>query len=208
MGDLFAPVQTLEQELPRLSSGRQWSRVRAGRASVVAQKSVSDRGEALGIVVVGHVARRPGKTSKRLPGIASWAARPCSTGMIESCSPHTISVGRTAARCRRSLALTRWPRGVDHGADGVQERLARRRRAVERREALGEHREVAVGGEAARPQRRRPSRLTPRRPARGEQRQAPSPRRAARRRAGAGGPRGPRPPLETSPSRSQRSGNW
>ena len=31
--------------------------------------------------------------------------------MIESRSPHTISVGRTAARWRRSRALTRWPEG-------------------------------------------------------------------------------------------------
>ena len=53
----------------------------------------------------------PSKHSKRLPGIASWAARPCATGMIESFSPHTISDGIRSASASRLTALTRWPPG-------------------------------------------------------------------------------------------------
>ena len=55
-----------------------------------------------------------GKTTKRLSGIASWAAWPCLSGMIESCSPQTISVGQDGGEVEAVV-----------GADA----LARRRRS-------------------------------------------------------------------------------
>ena len=114
-----------------------------------------------------------GKTTKRLSGIASWAASPCLTGMIESFSPQTISVGRTAARCRRSLALTRWPE-TSITARTVCRKAWREPLLSRLREALGEHGEVALGVRCGRVLS---SEATPRpavlRPARGEHGQDP-----------------------------------
>ena len=91
------------------SSGCQWS-CSSRAPSVVSQNSVSSAAKRYGSSSWG-MWPAPAKTSKRLPGIASCAAAPCATGMIESRSPHTISVGSRAASASRSLALTRWPPG-------------------------------------------------------------------------------------------------
>ena len=99
--DAGAGTSALEQRAPVV--GRQPGRLGA-RAEVR-----EDVGEALRIVVVGHVAgavedlEAARRASPRAPLGRAMA------GMIESRSPHTISVGRTAARCSRSRALTRWP---------------------------------------------------------------------------------------------------
>ena len=85
--------------------------VGASRAgSVASQNSVRTAAKRCGSASWG-MCPAPGKTTKRLPGIASWAAAPWATGMIESCSPHTISAGSAAASASRLFALTRWPPG-------------------------------------------------------------------------------------------------
>ena len=87
-----------------------------------------------------------GKTSKRLCGIAAWAALPWSTGMIESRSPQTIRLGMSRARPRRSYALTRWPR-ESITARTVCRKASRETAVVQGAEALRQEREVAAGGD-------------------------------------------------------------
>ena len=112
-----------------------------------------------------------------------------SIGMIESRSPHTISVGSTAARWRRSRALTRWPEGSITERTVCRNACARAL-AVQRGEAAGEHGEVAVGRDAPEPERLGHAAADALDARRGQHAGAPSRRPAARRRAAAGGPRG------------------
>ena len=71
------------------------SSIRAG--SVAAMKSASASARPSGSSRCGKWAAR-GRVAKRLPGIARCVQRPCSIGIVWSCSPHTIRVGKPPRR--------------------------------------------------------------------------------------------------------------
>ena len=147
------------------TSGCQWSAV--SRAALVGVAELGEElGEAVGVVVVGHV---PGAleadelaAGHRLVGGVAVADRDDRVVL----APHDQrrQQGGEAEPVLRADALAA---GLDHGPHGVQERLARAR-VVERLEAAAEHLDVAAGAQPDAPQQAADLAPEPEQPARGE----------------------------------------
>ena len=114
--------------------GRPSRRRRCGAGSVVAMKSASTSARPSGSSRWGKWAAR-GSVSKRLPGIASWAARPCASGIVRSRSPQTISVGMSPQQVEAVAGADALAVRVDHRAQRLQERARARPRSSSGRSA-------------------------------------------------------------------------
>ena len=149
----------------------------------------------------------PSKTSRRLPGRASCAARPWATGIDAVALAPDQQRGDAGGEVEAVAGVDALAAGVDDRAHRVQEGragLAVGQRGVGAGELVevrwrAAGRRVRAGAPRARPPHRA---ATPRAPAA----RARRPGSAAARRSSATSR--PRPPLETSTRRSRRSGNW
>ena len=78
--------------------------------------------EALRLLDVREVAGRARRSRAGCPGIASWAAWACATGMMRSRSPQMISVGSMRREVQPVVGAHGLAAGVDHRAQGAHER--------------------------------------------------------------------------------------